>query len=83
MGILVDLREADYAPSFEHARRLAALHGDPEMLQGHRTALVLKPGTILLGGSRLMGTLAEFLGADVRVFTDVPEARTWLAASPR
>lgn len=78
MGILVDLRATDYSPTFEHARRLAALHGDAEMLQGHRTALVIKPGTSVLGGSRLMGTLAEFLGAEARVFTDLAEATSWL-----
>jgi hypothetical protein len=77
MPVLVDLREASYEPSFEGARRLAALHGDPAALQGHRTALVVKHASYL-GSSRLAVTLAEFLGADVRLFSDVEEALAWL-----
>jgi hypothetical protein len=80
--VLVDLRDADYAPTAAEVRALAALQAMPAGYLRHRVALlVARPP--LARAMALRARLCRSRGAACRAFRSPAEALTWLDAPCR
>lgn len=76
-GILVDIREADYAASAVEVRRFASMVTEPGSLRGHRIAIVVS-STVMFGLGRMFSTYMGLLGGEADVFRAIEPATRWL-----
>ena len=72
--------EGQWALRPDNAYLLAGLLANQGVLGRHRVAHVVNAGT-QYGVARMVCTLAELRGADARVFTEEPQALSWLAGA--
>ena len=77
MGVLVDARRVERPPTFDEAGRLAAAFADPQLVRGHRVALLVA-GSTHLGVGEMLAIMTELAGGLARAFTDPGEAGRWL-----
>lgn len=80
-GGLIDIRDLDYAPTFEEARALAELCVQHRTALGGRVALLARPGA-QDGIATLRATLAALRGVAVEIFTCPTDAIVWLRMGP-
>ena len=78
--VLLDVRDVTLLPNPAEAEVLAGLLANQGVLGRHRVAVVVNAGT-QYGVARMVCTLAELRGADAKVFTEEPQALSWLAGA--
>ena len=76
-GVLLDVRDATTAPTYDEAQRLARACGAPSVLGGHPVAL-LTAGAVYSGVGCILSAMAELAGGVSKAFTDADEAHRWL-----
>lgn len=79
--VLLDARDVTLLPNAAEAEVLAGLLANQRVLGRHRVAVVVRAGT-QYGVARMVCTLAELRGADAKVFTEEPQALSWLVGAP-
>ena len=78
--VLLDVRDVTLLPNPAEAEVLAGLLANQGVLGRHRVAVVVNAGT-QYGVARMVCTLAELRGADGKVFTEQPQALSWLVGA--
>lgn len=78
--VLLDARDLTLLPNPAEADVLAGLLANQRVLGRHRVALVVRAGT-QYGVARMVCTVAELRGADAKVFTEEPQALSWLVGA--
>jgi len=76
--VLLDVRDATTAPTYDEAQRLARACAAPSVLGGHPVAL-LTAGAVYSGVGCILSAMAELAGGVSKAFTDADEAHRWLA----
>lgn len=78
--VLLDARDLTLLPNPAEAEVLAGLLANQAVLGRHRVAVVANAGT-QYGVARMVCTVAELRGADAKVFTEEPQALSWLVGA--
>ncbi len=78
--VLLDARDLRLLPNAAEAEVLAGLLANQGVLGRHRVAVVVNAGA-QYGVARMVCTLAELRGADAKVFTEEPQALSWLVGA--
>ena len=78
--VLLDARDLTLLPNPAEAEVLAGLLANQGVLGRHRVAVVVNAGT-QYGVARMVCTVAELRGADAKVFTEEPQALSWLVGA--
>ncbi|TMQ57533.1 MAG: hypothetical protein E6K76_10215 [Candidatus Eisenbacteria bacterium] len=81
IGVLIDLRGFEHAPSWEEADALARTIATSGVLRQHRVAL-LASGRADFALANMIATLSGLKGATVHAFQSFDSATSWLKGVP-
>jgi hypothetical protein len=76
-GVLLDVRDMSYIPSWADAQSYQRLFADLRTTYSGGIALVVR-GTAPYGVARMLSVMFEFVGVKLGAFTELNEATAWL-----